>query len=426
MLIDKKEGLSALLSTFLLTILLTLASCEAGDGQKVEGRKEIVLASRLWSTPRERQIIIDSVLGPFEKENGVRVHLQTVDEEELLSATIGEDGEGDAGFDVLISYISMVERWRGTELFLDLEPRQKLWEGRSFMDIRSTVKRYRREEAEGTYFLPLAMDSYLLCVNKKALPYLPKGYDIDDLTWSELGHWLKVIAAARGEGKFGFSAATQSMLIYQLGGIILSYGGGFPDISSPAALDAWEALLSFRDGISPRISDYESMVAPMVEGKEWISLVHNARAGAIYQSNPEQFILSPPPKGPAGRGAIVGMSLVGVRKDAQNIDLAVALVEYMTQPAINLHINLGIGGFVPPIREAFDLLEAQKQPAIEHSMRVLSEGVLDYIPPDFSEWATVKLIVERAFFKILFEDGYVNKEYLGEAQKKIEDFRKKR
>jgi multiple sugar transport system substrate-binding protein len=234
--------------------------------------------------------------------------------------------------------------------------------------------------------------------------------------------WANAIAQDEGEGKFAVTAAPQKMLVYQYGGIILSYGGGFPEINSPEALQAWELLVNMQHAHTPSVLTYTSVIEPMKREEAWLAFAHCARIGDIYRSNPSQFIVSRAPKGAAGMGSIMGTSGFAVLNDAPHKELALKLVEYMTRPDIQVTIAKGTGGFIPPVEEALPLLSNSIEDEIIYkALQVMDQGRLAFIPPTFGEtWGAVKTLYEEAFKKLVLEDGVVDKAYLDSLQEEID------
>ena len=49
--------------------------------------------------------------------------------------------------------------------------------------------------------------TYVMCANKKALPYLPKGADINSLTWGQFAQWATNLQKKFGTPEVGFPVA---------------------------------------------------------------------------------------------------------------------------------------------------------------------------------------------------------------------------
>lgn len=60
-------------------------------------------------------------------------------------------------------------------------------------------------------YLPWMQATYIMAANKKALPYLPEGADLNALTYDQLIAWSKAVAEATGGPKFGFPAGPKGL-----------------------------------------------------------------------------------------------------------------------------------------------------------------------------------------------------------------------
>lgn len=378
----------------------------------------VVIASRLWSRPVEQEFVIKEVLKPFEEQNNCKVSFQYFGSKELLERAAIQHEIGNITTDVVIVYAADMQRWVDAGYVMNLNQYAGSWTDRSFSKGLANMTIF-----DGNlYFVPIGADVYLLIANKKALKYLPEGVDVQDLSWEQVVDWAVVMAQGEGEGKYALTGVPGKMLIYQYGGVILSYGGGFPTINSPGAVNAWKLLVKMKDVYTPNVLNYVSVVEPMKREEAWLSVTHCARVGDIYKSNPAQFVVAPAPKGPAGIGSIAGTSGLGIMKGAPNQKLAVRLVEYLSSPEIQLKIAKGTGGFIPPVDEAIELLgDSTEDEVIKKALHVMDNGVLAFIPPIFGpNWGAVKAVYDNAFRKLVLQDGAVDKVYLDKAQEEID------
>ena len=55
-------------------------------------------------------------------------------------------------------------------------------------------------------YIPWMQATYVLVVNKKALPHLPAGADVNALTYKQLADWSKTITEKTGQRRLGFPA----------------------------------------------------------------------------------------------------------------------------------------------------------------------------------------------------------------------------
>jgi multiple sugar transport system substrate-binding protein len=258
------------------------------------------------------------------------------------------------------------------------------------------------------------------------MKYLPAGADVQDLTWEQFVNWANAIARGEGEGKVAVTGVPQKSLIYQVGGMALSYGAGFPDVSSEGAIQAWQNMVNMRNAFTPTVATYDNFRDPMKRGEAWLTWAHVAEVGDIYKSNPAQYVVAPVPKGPKGKGSIAGTQGFAIPVNSPNRDMAIKLIEYMTRPDIMLKLARGAGGWIPPVSEAVEQLgTAAQDEVIRMAIDVMDNGVLAFIPPAYTasgNWGQIKQVyddIAREFMKT----GRVDSGYLRNMQAKIESYK---
>lgn len=407
---------------FAVLILLSLISAPLFARGGAETVPTLVLDSRLWSPPAEQEFVINEVLKPFGEENGVNVALSIFNDEDLLKRAEVQTATGNNTTDIVIAYASYFDQWVNNGYVEDLTGVVDGWTDRTFSPGINNMAVFDGKQ----YFVPIGSDVYLLCANVEAMQYLPGGADVQNLTWEQFADWAVAIAEGEGEGKLAVTGVPEKSLIYQVGAITLSYGGGFPDVSSDAAVQAWEIMVEMRNAFTPTVSTYDDLVAPMKRGEAWLTWAHVANVGDIYKSNPSQYVVAPVPSGPAGKGSIAGTQGFGIPVGSPNREMAIELIEYMTRPDIMVKLAKGAGGWIPPVSEAVAALgdEAQDE-VIKMAIDVMDNGVLSFIPPTYTaggNWGQIKRVYDDIAAKF-FADGRVDRAYLTEMQEKIESLR---
>lgn len=386
--------------------------------------KEVLsFSSRLWSPPAEQEFIIEYVIKPFEKENNCIVNFQILDDKKLLERAELQLKTDHPTMDIVCAYVANMAEWIEEEYIEDLTSYVKSWDDRHF----SPTFEYGTNFEGKQYFIPVGADVYLTIANKKAVKYLPKGADLDKLTWEDFAKWSNAIAKGEGEGKTVVTGIPMKSLVYQFGAISLSYGATFPDINTPEAIKAWEILVSMKDDFIPAVLNVDNCVAPMKRQEAWFSWMHCARAGQVYSSNPANFVVAPVPEGPAGIGSIAGVSGYGILKNAPHKELAIKFLEYITRPDMQVKIAKGTGGFIPPVEEALNYLgDDPEDEVVAKAVMVLSKGRVSGVPGgDYQDWGAVKKVFDDVFVAMVLNgDGTVDKALLNEAQAKLDALRK--
>lgn len=400
-----------LIITFLIISLMVI-------GFSVE---TLVVSSRLWTPPTEKEFIINEIIKPFEDMYGVKVKFQTMDDQTILDQLNVQTQTNKVTTDVIILYASNMPKAVNNGYVYDLTPYTTKWTDRHFskgFDSMTVFDGHR-------YFLPVGADVYLTLINKKAMKYKPENIDLDNITWEQLADWANLVARAEGEGKFAVTGVPMKSLIYQIGAVALSYGAGWPDLDNPGSMAAWYLLYKMKDAFSPAIKTYDDTRPPMKREETWMTVAHCARVGEVYNGNPTQFVVAPAPKGPAGRGSVAGTSGFAIVKGTKHFDLALKFVEYMTRPDVMLKASKGTGGFIPPVDEAIKYLgNDPKDIIIKNAVKVMNEGVLSYIAPIWKDWGQVKLVYDDLFKKMILEDKKFEPELMELYQFKIDAMRK--
>ena len=411
---------SRLFSVVFISILLVMV---LGTFALAADKEVLSFSSRLWSPPAEQEFVIEYVIKPFEKENNCIVNFQILDDKKLLERAELQLKTDHPTMDIVCAYVANMAEWIEEEYIEDLTSYVKSWDDRTF----SPTFEYGTNFEGKQYFIPVGADVYLTIANKKAVKYLPKGADLDKLTWEDFAKWSNAIAKGEGEGKTVVTGIPMKSLVYQFGAISLSYGATFPDINTPEAIKAWEILVSMKDDFIPAVLNVDNCVAPMKRQEAWFSWMHCARAGQVYSSNPANFVVAPVPEGPAGIGSIAGVSGYGVLKNAPHKELAIKFLEYITRPDMQVKIAKGTGGFIPPVEEALNYLgDDPEDEVVAKAVMVLSKGRVSGVPGgDYQDWGAVKKVFDDVFVEMVLNgDGTVDKALLNEAQAKLDALRK--
>lgn len=404
----------------MLILMVSALTFAGGDSDGEMAPTRLVVSSRLYSQPGEQQFLIDEIFPAFEEANNCVVMFEIIEDEPLLKRAQFQKESGRVTTDVIIAHAGRMSTWIENDYVVPLPVSE--WTDRTFS------KAFAESISMGgsTYFAPVGGDVYLTLANKKALPYLPAGADVNALTWEEYIDWSIAIAEGEGEGKVAVTGVPQKSLIYMYGGMFLSYGGEFPSVNSPGAMEAWELLAGMQNAYTPTVNTYDNVSAPMKTGEAWLTVAHMVRCGDAYQSNPSNYVLGAAPSGPAGIGSIAGTSGFAVVNGAPNEELAIKFIEYMTEPSMAVKVARGTGGFIPPIDEAIAQLgDSIQDEIIGKGIAVMANGVVSGVPgSDYTSWGAVKQVYDDAFQELILKRGEIDKAYLDEAQARIEALKK--
>src|SRR5690606_969091 len=126
-------------------------------------------------------------------------------------------------------------------------------------------------------------------------------------------------------------------------------------------------LIWARDGLWPTIhpqsTTYDFMQEPLLAGEVWVAFDHTARLIEAFNTDPDSFVAFPAPAGPAGRGFMPVLAGLGIPQGAPNVDGAIALIDYLTQPETQGRILRELAFF--PVVSGVDTSELPEGVAIE-------------------------------------------------------------
>ncbi|ABR31545.1 hypothetical protein Tmel_1706 [Thermosipho melanesiensis BI429] len=99
-----------LIALFILTIVFAFSV------------ETLVVTSRLWTPPTEKEFIINEIIKPFEEMYNVKVVFQTMDDESILKQVAVQEQTGKITTDVVIVYASKMPEWVEKGYVVDLTP----------------------------------------------------------------------------------------------------------------------------------------------------------------------------------------------------------------------------------------------------------------------------------------------------------------
>lgn len=196
-------------------------------------------------------------------------------------------------------------------------------------------------------YIPWMQATYIMVANKQALQYLPAGADVNTLTYAQLQQWAKTIADRTGQRRLGFPAGPTGLLARFFQGYFYpSFTGGVVTPFKSADAEAgWNAMKELWAVTNPNSTNYNFMQEPLLAGEVWIAWDHVARVKEALEAQPDQFVTFPAPAGPKGRGYMPVVAGLAIPKDSPNRDGAVAVIEHLTKPEIQVKTAAEVGFF---------------------------------------------------------------------------------
>lgn len=202
-------------------------------------------------------------------------------------------------------------------------------------------------------YIPWMQASYIMVANKKALPYLPRGADLDALSYDQLAAWAEAVDRNTGKRLLGFPAGPHGLMQRFFEGFLYpSYTGGVVvPFRSPAAAAMWTRFAALWKSINPNSTSWNFMAPPLLSGEVWIAWDHVARLLDALRRNPDAFVAFPAPAGPEGRGYMPVLVGLAVPSGAPDPEGAAALIDYLTRPRTQI-VTARIVGFFPVVKAA--------------------------------------------------------------------------
>lgn len=187
-------------------------------------------------------------------------------------------------------------------------------------------------------YIPWMQASYIMAANKKALPHLPNGADVNALTYDQLIEWAKNVKDATGEAKFGFPAGPKGLKHRFFQGYLYpSYTNGVVrTFASDKAVGAWQKFTELWAVTNPASTNYSFLQEQLLSEEVWIAFDHTSRLANAFNERPDDFVAFPAPAGPEGRGFMPVLAGVAIPTTAPDIAESKKLVAYMLNPDTQL------------------------------------------------------------------------------------------
>jgi len=187
-------------------------------------------------------------------------------------------------------------------------------------------------------YIPWMQATYVMVANKKALPYLPAGADINALTYDQLVQWSKNLAEKTGGPKFGFPAGPTGLKHRFFQGFLYpSYTDSVvTEFRSTQAEKGWQMMVNLWQYTNPESTTYNHMQVPLLADQVWVAFDHVARLSDALNKRPNDFVAFPAPSGPTGRGFMPVLAGLAIPKTAPDRAASEKLIAHLMRPEIQL------------------------------------------------------------------------------------------
>lgn len=193
------------------------------------------------------------------------------------------------------------------------------------------------------FYVPWMRATYIMAANKKALKYLPKGANLDTLTYTQLIKWGQNMKSKVGQPMIGLPDGSTGLIARFIEGYLLPSftKSTVVQFKSPAAVGMWKQVKKLWAVTTPASTNYSFMQDPLLSGEVWVAWDHVARLINAVTQDPKQFVLFPAPYGPKGRGYMDVIDGLAIPKGAPHLSADEQLITYLTKsgPQLSTLLN---------------------------------------------------------------------------------------
>lgn len=200
------------------------------------------------------------------------------------------------------------------------------------------------------FYVPHSQATYVMVANKDVLKYMPKGADINAITYGQLFQWAKAIRRGTGQNRFALPASDTGLMHRFLQGFLVpSFTGAFvTKFRSKEAVAAWEYMKQLWQYTHPQSLTYAFMQDPLLSQEVLLGWDHVARLKTALDQRPDDLVAFPVPRGPKARSYMPVLVGMGIPKNAPNPDGAKALIRHLTTLGPQAAL-LSVSGFFPVV-----------------------------------------------------------------------------
>ncbi|BBO56593.1 ABC transporter substrate-binding protein [Cobetia sp. AM6] len=252
-------------------------------------------------------------------------------------------------------------------------------------------------------YIPWMQATYIMAANRKALPYLPEGADLNALSYDELLAWGRNMQEATGSPKLGFPAGRKGLIHRFLEGYLYpSFTHSVVrEFRSDDAVAMWQKFREIWAVTNPRSTAYGFMQEPLLNGEVWVAFDHTARLKDAFNKQPDQYVAFPAPAGPSGRGYMPVVAGLAVPANATNPDASRRLIRYLMTPEAQIR-TLRATNFFP-------VVEAELPDDLPASIRMSGKAVAAQSSADDAVLSLLPsgLGQQSGLFNKIYRDAFV-------------------
>jgi multiple sugar transport system substrate-binding protein len=228
-----------------------------------------------------------------------------------------------------------------------LRPLNDVYAALADRSFSESLMRLSKLDGKNIYYIPWMQASFVMVADKKALPYLPRGADLNELRYDQLEQWAKEIYERTGRRALGFPSGGKGLMHRFFQGYLYpSYTAStLLKFRSPDAIAMWGYFKGLWRYVNPGSLVYSTMAEPLLTDDVWIAWDHSARLMKAFEQRPGDFVAFPAPIGPKGLGFMSVVSGLSIPKKVADIRNPAILIDYLTQGAIQDRTLIETGFF---------------------------------------------------------------------------------
>ena len=370
----------------------------AGGG---EGAGDVVMVSSQLVPTAEQELMNNEILANF----GGTVEFVGLDAGPFNDQIRAQEEAGEGEISVIGGLDGEFSSFAADGLLSDLSD---VAEDLADLGINETYLEFGKLGTDQQLYIPWMQATYVMAARTEALPYLPDGADINDLTWEQLTEWGANIEAETGERKLGFPAGEDGLLhrFFQGYAYPAFTGGVNTTFTSPEAVEMWNWLAETWQYVNPQSTTYGFMQEPLQSGEVWVAWDHTARLIQALENQPEEIVAFPVPSGPEGKAYMPVVAGLAVPNSAPNVEGAKELIRYLLSPETQA-TTLGAVSFFPVIEAELPDVSAGLQAEIDAVEAQLNadDALPAYLPVGLGEQGGAYSQVFRDVFQQVVMDG---------------------
>lgn len=231
-----------------------------------------------------------------------------------------------------------------------LQPLNSIYQTLNSSGISKNLVELSKFDGNNMFYIPWMQASFVMVANKKAMKYLPKGADLNSLTYDQLLTWTATIYSSTQKKVLGFPAGEKGLMHRFFQGYLYPSftASTLLKFRSPEAIEMWTYFKTLWNYVQPNSIVYSTMSEPLLIDEVWIAWDHTARLIKALQERPNDFIAFPAPRGPKGRGFLAVISGLSLPKSEADTNNAEMLIQYLSSPEIQDRV-LSQTGFSPVV-----------------------------------------------------------------------------